>query len=174
MINFWSCNLRTIILKPSTLYFIKFPELSTGGDKIDYPVSGTDFYPTFLELAGAELLPLEHNDGISLVPLFNNKTLAERALIWHFPHYGNQGGEPSSMIRRGDWKLIHYYENNRNELYNLANDIGKTTDLSAQYPQKVVQLSQEFFYYSSEVGAKYPEPDPEYSETAEQNLFIQT
>ena len=42
--------------------------------------------------------------------LLQGKSIPERALYWHYPHYGNQGGEPSSIIRQGDWKLIHYYE----------------------------------------------------------------
>ncbi|PXX30418.1 sulfatase [Arenibacter sp. ARW7G5Y1] len=145
-------------------YFIKIPGLSKGGEKIDYPVSGTDFYPTFLELAGAQQLPKEHNDGISLLPLFKGEPLAERALIWHFPHYGNQGGEPSSIIRRGNWKLIHYYEDGRKELYNLSKDLGEATDLVADYPDKVQELNMELFDYLTEVGAKYAKPDPEYSE----------
>jgi len=78
------------------------------------PVSGTDFYPTLLELAGIPLKPQEHTDGQSLVPLLKEKKTAQRPLIWHYPHYGNQGGEPSSIIRLGDWKLIHYYEDGRN------------------------------------------------------------
>lgn len=145
-------------------YFIKVPGLSKGGEKIDYPVSGTDFYPTFLELIGADPLPEEHADGISLVPLLQGQTLAERALIWHFPHYGNQGGEPSSIIRRGDWKLIHYYEDGRNELYNLAQDLSETRDLASEYPDKVEPLRKELFDYLKEVEAKYPTPDSLYSE----------
>lgn len=152
-------------------YFIKIPGLSKAGEQIDYPVSGTDFYPTFLELAGAAQRPQDHNDGISLVPLFKGATPAERVLIWHFPHYGNQGGEPSSIIRRGDWKLIHYYEDGRRELYNLVNDIGETTDLAAAHPDKVEQLGKELQDYLTEVGAKYPSPDPEYSE-AKTNAYL--
>ena len=145
-------------------YFIKIPGLSKPGEKIDYPVTGTDFYPTLLELVGAEQRPQEHNDGISLLPLFKGETPSERALIWHFPHYGNQGGEPSSIIRRGEWKLIHYYEDGRKELYNLTNDISETTDLAVDYPEKVELLGKELFDYLTEVGAKYATPDPAYSE----------
>lgn len=153
-------------------YFIKIPGLSKGGEKIDYPVSGTDFYPTLLELAGADLLPQEHMDGISLLPLFKGKSLPERALIWHFPHYGNQGGEPSSIIRRGDWKLIHYYEDGRKELYNLAKDLSETTDLATEQPEKVKQLGKELFDYLTEVGTNYPQPDPEYSEAKAREHFF--
>lgn len=152
-------------------YFLKVPGLSKAGEKIDYPVTGTDFYPTLLELAGAELRPGEHNDGISLVPLLKGKSLAERPLIWHFPHYGNQGGEPSSMIRRGDWKLIHYYEDDTKVLYNLAEDIGETTDLAGKYPEKVERMGKELFEYLNEVGAKFPQFDPEYNETAQKQYL---
>lgn len=152
-------------------YFIKVPGLTKGGEMIDDPVSGTDFYPTLLELSGSELLPKEHNDGISLLPLLKGEVLPERSLIWHFPHYGNQGGEPSSIIRRGEWKLIHYYEDGRKELYNLADDLGETTDLSTKFPEKVENLGKELFDYLSEVGAKYATPDPAYSE-AEAQAFL--
>ena len=42
-------------------------------------------------------------DGISLLPLLTKgEQPAERPIFWHYPHYGNQGGEPSSIIRVGD------------------------------------------------------------------------
>jgi arylsulfatase A-like enzyme len=65
-------------------------------------VIGTDFYPTILQLAGLPLRPQQHVDGVSLVPLLEGGQLAARPLFWHYPHYGNQGGEPSSIIRDGD------------------------------------------------------------------------
>jgi arylsulfatase A-like enzyme len=148
-------------------YFIKVPWLEIAGKKSEVPVTGTDFYPTLLELAGAKLLPEEHNDGVSLVPLLTGGTLPERPLIWHYPHYGNQGGEPSSIIRLGDWKLIHYYEDGREDLYNLKTDLEETTDISAEYPELTKQLSEQLFAYLNEVGARFPEKDPEYNEELE-------
>jgi arylsulfatase A-like enzyme len=142
-------------------YFIKVPGLK-GGQKCTTPVTGTDFYPTILELAGLPLKPVEHNDGISLVPLLNGQTIAERPLIWHYPHYGNQGGEPSSIIRLGDWKLIHYYEDGHEELYNLKTDISETTDLAAENQDKVKELSGKLFLYLNESGARFPVKDPLY------------
>jgi len=152
-------------------YFIKVPGLSKPGQRIDYPVTGADFYPTFLDLAGADLLPEEHNDGQSLLPLLKGETLPERPLIWHFPHYGNQGGEPSSIIRRGDWKLIHFYEDDHDELYNLTQDISESTDLAASHPEKVEKLRKELFDYLHEVNAKFPSFDPEYDAEAQQKFL---
>ncbi|SHF59180.1 Arylsulfatase A [Mariniphaga anaerophila] len=148
-------------------YFIKIPWLNIAGEKTNVPVSGTDFYPTLLELAGANLKPEQHSDGLSLVPLLNGKTLPERPLIWHYPHYGNQGGEPSSIIRLGEWKLIHYYEDGRKELYNLKTDLAETNDVSAKHPELTRQLSEQLFSYLNEVGARFPEKDPEYNEKLE-------
>lgn len=141
-------------------YFIKVPGMDIAGKKCSTPVSGTDFYPTILDLVGAKLKPEEHTDGVSLLPLLEGKTIPERPLIWHYPHYGNQGGEPSSIIRQGDWKLIHYYEDGHEELYNLVDDISETTDLAADNQGKVKELSTKLFVMLDEMGARYPEKDP--------------
>lgn len=151
-------------------YFIKVPELGNG-QKNSTPVSGTDFYPTILELAGLPLKPEEHNDGVSLVPLLKGETIPERPLIWHYPHYGNQGGEPSSIIRLGEWKLIHYYEDDREELYNLKTDLEETTDLASVNPEKVKELNKKLFSYLNDVGAKFPIKDPEYNPEKEKEYL---
>lgn len=142
-------------------YFIKVPWME-GGRKCQVPVTGTDFYPTILELAGIELKPGEHVDGVSLVPLLEGGAIPERPLIWHYPHYGNQGGEPSSIIRAGNWKLIHYYEDDREELYDLENDPGEDHNAAGLHPERVEELSLVLFNYLDGVGARYPEKDPEY------------
>lgn len=153
-------------------YFISVPWMNLSGKKCDIPVSGTDFYPTILDLAGLPLMPEEHNDGISLVPLMKGEKNADRALIWHYPHYGNQGGDPSSIIRKGDWKLIHYYEKGNEELYNLKTDLSETTDVSIKNPELVQRLHAELFDYLKKTGARFPEKDPEYSEEVEKEYRL--
>lgn len=148
-------------------YFIKVPGMGNG-QKCNTPVSGTDFYPTILDLIGAPLKPAEHVDGVSLKPLLENKTIAERPLIWHYPHYGNQGGEPSSIIREGDWKLIHYYEDGHEELYNLKEDISETNNLATELTKKTEELSKKLFSMLNEMGAKYPMRDPEWTKEKEE------
>lgn len=151
-------------------YFIEVPWMNLAGKKCDVPVSGTDFYPTILDLAGLTLRPDQHNDGVSLVPLLKSGQIAERSLIWHYPHYGNQGGDPSSIIRKGDWKLIHYYEDGHEELYNLKSDLSEIADVSANNPQIASRLHAELFGYLKNVGAKFPQKDPEYNAQAEKEV----
>ena len=148
-------------------YFIKVPGIK-GGQTCDVPVTGTDFYPTLLELTGSQLKPEEHVDGTSLVPLLHGENIAERPLIWHYPHYGNQGGEPSGVIRLGEWKLIHYYEDGRQELYNLKSDSEEQSNLADNNPELAGQLSEKLFALLDEMGARFPERDPEYSAEKEQ------
>ena len=152
-------------------YFIKVPWLKNAIKETDVPVSGTDFYPTIVDLLGGELKPNQHQDGLSLKPLILGQEIPERPLIWHYPHYGNQGGEPSSIVRLGDWKLIHYYEDVRDELSRLSEDIREDNDLAEVYPEYVDELHNVLFDYLEEVGAKFPTKDPEYDAKKEIDYF---
>jgi arylsulfatase A-like enzyme len=62
--------------------------------------------------------------------LVENKRLNRDELFWHFPHYHGSGWKPGSALRKGDWKLVVHYEENKTELFNLAEDPGETTNLS--------------------------------------------
>lgn len=150
---------------------------------------GTDLYPTLLELCGLPLRPDQHIDGLSLAPVLigsNTETdldpnddsdsndaderteqeldnLKNRRLFWHYPHYGNQGGEPSSIIRRGDWKLIFYYEDDRMELYNVADDIGEQTDVAAEVPEITRSLREELDNWLRETEAERPTVNPDFN-----------
>ncbi|KAA2215730.1 sulfatase [Maribacter flavus] len=144
-------------------YFIKVPWLKNGGSTSDYPVTGTDFYPTLLDLAGIGLRPGQHVDGVSLKPiLVGEKLEKQRPLYWHYPHYGNQGGNPSSIIREGKWKLIHYWEDDSDELYDVSIDIGEQKNLIGQQPETAKRLRRKLLQWLYDVGANVPEPDPKY------------
>jgi arylsulfatase A-like enzyme len=148
-------------------YYIKAPGVTKPGSTCDVPVSGIDFYPTLLDLVGIEKPSAQLVDGESLVPLLRGEPaeqIASRDLFWHYPHYGNQGGEPSSIIRRGDWKLIHYWEDGRDELYNLANDPGEQQDLLAEQGSIALVLRAALDAWLEEVDAKLPTPDPQYDD----------
>jgi arylsulfatase A-like enzyme len=132
------------------------------GTVIDTPISSPDLLPTFAALAGAAL-PNQPVDGVSLVPLLKGEALPERMLYWHYPHYGNQGGAPGGAVRRGDWKLIEWYEDNTHELYNLRNDIGEKENLSAKHGDIVRELAQALDSWRKATGAKMPSKNPKFN-----------
>ncbi|WP_273567965.1 sulfatase [Maribacter halichondriae] len=150
-------------------YFIKVPWLKNNGSESDFPVTGTDFYPTLLDLIGIDLLPQQHIDGISLKPILEGKPMEiSRPLFWHYPHYGNQGGEPSSIIQENGWKLIHYWEDGRDELYKLESDIGEQNNIVGEHHEMAEQLRGKLLGWLNEVGANRPSKDMEHDSTLAQ------
>ncbi|HEV7222647.1 MAG TPA: sulfatase [Pirellulales bacterium] len=141
---------------------VRWPKEVKAGTVVGAPVSSPDFFPTLLEAAGAKPQPGQTLDGLSLMPLLRGGALPERALFWHYPHYGNQGGAPGAAIRRGDWKLIEWLEDGRAELFDLAADPGEQLDLAAEQPERVAKLRAELQDWQREVGAKFPTPNPAY------------
>lgn len=143
-------------------YCIKVPGMTPPGGICATPVSGIDFHPTLLELAGVPREPGMTVDGVSLVPLLKGASIAPRPLFWHYPHYGNQGGEPHSIIREGDWKLIHYWEDGRNELYQLAADLGEQHDLAKAESPRAEELWKKLQEWLKSTEARTPGPNPKY------------
>ena len=124
---------------------VKWPGVTKPATVCRDPVVIEDFFPTILELGGADWQgkTLQAVDGISFVPLLKGKgtTPADRAFLWHFPH--NYSGEgPFSAVRRGPWKLIYHHADRRLELFNLDDDIGETHDLAKDNPAKVAELAK--------------------------------
>lgn len=142
-------------------YYIYWPGVTSGG-VTDVRATGMDFYPTLLEIAGLPLRPDQHVDGVSLVPVLKGGTLPERPLFWHYPHYGNQGGEPSAILLDGEWKLIHYFEDDRNELYNILEDVGEINDVAKDHPDRVASMLKSLQSWQKSVAASYPTVNPRY------------
>ena len=99
----------------------------------DTPVNTVDFYRTFTDI-GQGTLPdqnLQYTDGKSLKELFTNENaiLDRDSLFWHFPGYLDSRAKPTSVIRKGNYKLLYFYEDEHYELYDVVNDISETTDL---------------------------------------------
>lgn len=148
------------IREPLIFYW---PGKTKAGSSSDFPVTGTDLYPTLLELAGLELKPQKHQDGISLKPLMEGREMGERPLFWHYPHYsGGLGGRPSGAVRLGDYKLIEFFEDDRIELYNLKKDVKEKIDLAEAQAEKAEELTQLLHQWRKDVGASMPFPNPAY------------
>jgi arylsulfatase A-like enzyme len=130
----------------------------------DQPIISTDFYPTLLELCGFDLLPEQHIDGTSFAKILRDPSanFEREPLFWHYPHWGNQGGIPSSAVRVGDWKLIQFYYKKGVELYNLDRDPKEHFNLAKQNPAKVKELSAKLEDILKETDAIMPivNPDP--------------
>ena len=145
-----------------TAWIVSAPGITKPGSTSDVPVITTDFYPTFLELAGLPAMPQQHLDGVTLVPVLKGGELSPRPLFWHYPHYGNQGGRPHGVIREGNWKLIEWFEDGSLELYDVPNDLSEKTNLAIQDPDRVKAMHAKLVAWRKEVGALMPTVNPDY------------
>lgn len=143
-------------------YYIHWPGITNGGTT-DVMATGTDFYPTILQMAGLPAMPDQHRDGVSLVPVLKGASMESRPMFWHYPHYGNQGGEPSTIMIDGDWKLIHYLEDGRNELYDLSGDLSEQTDVAAQNGERVHSMFAEIEQFWKDTDAGMPSKNAKYN-----------
>ena len=135
---------------------VKWPGVTRAGSQSQAMVSGPDFYPTILEMAGLPLKPEQHLDGISFVDVLKGKaeTTRKRA-FWHSPvgRPESTGDENCTVVRDGDWKLIDWYDKGKLELYNIKQDMKEQHDLAAEMPQKRDELYQLIVEWRKEVNA---------------------
>lgn len=143
---------------------IKWPGVAKAGHVIAEPVISTDLYPTCLAAAGQSLRPHQHLDGENLKPLLDGQAkLPERSLFWHYPHYNSHPSSvPSSVIRKGSWKLIQTFDPEGVELYNLGDDIAESHSLADDRPDVVDQLQRELDAWRIKVRAEMMTPNPDY------------
>lgn len=141
---------------------VRWPGRVQPGERCDRYLMIEDFYPTILEMANvkgyATTAPV---DGVSFVPMLTNTgdTSKNRALVWNFPNVWGANGPGINMdcaIRKGEWKLIYYYDTGKKELFNIPTDIGEQHDVAAEHPDIVKRLSKELGAYLRRVGGQRP------------------
>jgi arylsulfatase A-like enzyme len=150
----------------STLYeggireplIVRWPKVIKRASLCNKPTSNIDFYPTFLHLAGSRANHSQQLDGISILPLLKNPKakLRRDTFYWHYPlekpHF--LGGRSAGAIRKGNFKLIEFFDTGQLELYNLADDISERHNLTSEMPDKANELKKRLAKWRTEVGAK--------------------
>lgn len=119
------------------------------GTTTDQPGHLIDIQATLMELAGAtypsqigkrSIDPLQ---GKSLLPIFHGETREPHGtLYFHF--------SSDRALRQGPWKLVSA-KGGRWELYHLDDDRTELHDLASSQPERVKQMSEEWFRLAREV-----------------------
>lgn len=144
--------------------------------KSESPITNLDVFPTILDYAGIRDDKLKL-DGYSLKSILEGEDeMLERPLYWHFPIYlqaynvnDNETRDtlfrtrPGSVIRKGDWKLHYYFEDEGVELFNLSEDIEERNNVAETNPNKTEELLTLLRQWWKETKAPIPtEKNPEY------------
>lgn len=144
-------------------FLLKSPGIQPAESNV--PVTSNDVYPTVLAALGQELRPHQHQDGLSLLTVAHGGKLQREKLFWHFPHYnGHPNAFPSTVVRKGDWKLIQTYDPEGIELYNLKDDISEKTNLAEKNPAMRDRLLADIIEWKQSVGAEEMKPNPRYKQ----------
>lgn len=156
--NPWEGGIR----EPMVMHW---PDRIKPGSTFAPAVSSIDLLPTLCRVAGADIPEGLVPDGLDLYPAIAGEGEVEREdLFWHFPHYrAYEDVRPFSIVRSGDWKLIRFWEG-YSELYNLAEDPSETRDLSADHPDRVIDLHSRLDKWLLETGARIPRINTGYVE----------
>ena len=122
-------------------------------------------------MAGGKLPKKQPVDGVDITPLMKGNEIAERSIFWHYPLYLKgvglefdvPGGKtyswrgfPSTSLRRGDWKLIEFHEDNSIALYNLKDDPGEQKNLAQAKPDIAASLRKELDQWQADTKAPIP------------------
>ncbi|MDP4720959.1 MAG: arylsulfatase [Akkermansiaceae bacterium] len=131
-------------------FFMRLPGLTKPGYDIDKLARHIDVFPTFAELAGADISELGL-EGRSLLPLIKDPEAAwpDRKLFFHSGRWPKEGapgqfgkGSPDPdkykdkkfAVRTDRWRLVS------GELYDIDKDPGEQNDVSKQHPEVVQEL----------------------------------
>lgn len=116
-----------------------------GGTRCDVPVISYDLMATVIDFVKPGFaLPkgVEGGSWKSLL-LSGGKEPVKRPVDRFVWHQAVEAAHPQSAIRRGDYKLLYFWDAKEGLLFDLKNDLGETRDASKQKPEVAAQLEAE-------------------------------
>lgn len=120
----------------------RWPGTVPSASESDHISAFWDFLPTAVEVAGGNVP--KGLDGISYLPTLTGATDQQQRhenLYWEFTEKGGRQG-----IRAGDWKAVrlNVFDNPNApvQLFNLAEDLGETKNIAAEYPEIAARLAK--------------------------------
>jgi arylsulfatase A-like enzyme len=147
------------------------PGIRPGSVNDETPINLIDLFPTFMAIGGLEHDGALDIDGCNILPLLTgSETIAKFSdgrerdtLYFHYPVLRGA----FSTIQRDGWKLmkntgIHENPAPEIQLFNLNEDIGETTNLAEQYPEKSRQLLSDLDQWLAKYDAGVPYNNPQY------------
>lgn len=118
-------------------FIARWPGRVPAGKTSEAIIAFQDMLPTFASLSGSKIKPAV--DGLNITTaLFGGKPTARPGhLYWDYGHC--RGSQYAQAVRLGDWKGIRQ-RGDQIALYNLARDLGETTDVAAEHPDVVRRI----------------------------------
>ena len=135
-------------------FIVKWPGASKAGLVSDVQVTGTDLYPTMLEIAGAEPRPQQHVDGVSFAKALRGESYDRPPMFWYkwMARPDSTGDTRAMALVDGPHKLVHWIDDGKTELFHLEDDPGEEKNLADLEPGRVKEMMDEINRLEAEVG----------------------
>ena len=116
-----------------------------GGARCDTPVIGYDLMATVLDVAAPGFVLPGGVEGGSWKPLLlsGGKEPVKRAIDRFVWHQAVEVTHPQSAIRKGEYKLLYFWDTKEGLLFDLKNDLGESRDAAKQRPEIAAELQTE-------------------------------
>jgi len=137
---------------------ISMPGTVTKGKISDTPITGTDFYPTILDLVGLKKKKDNPLDGLSLLDYVTKGTKLDRDFItWFMPQMiqAGEGMGPNATIRYKNYKFFYFFDGTT-ALYDLSKDIGESKNIADSMPELCGKIKQMLMKDLDSKNAFYP------------------
>ncbi|MEX2316636.1 MAG: arylsulfatase, partial [Pirellulales bacterium] len=131
--------------------FWRWPGRLAAGVDVKALTAHVDYFPTFVELAGAKIPAEVKLDGRSLLPLLADPQAAwpDRYVFVHLGRWPKGQAEEwkfqNCAVRNGRYRFV-----NNLELYDLESDPGETTNVIDGHPQVVAEMRNAYDAWWSE------------------------
>lgn len=127
-------------------FIVKWPGQTAAGSTSDAMIQNLDYAETFLEIAGAEI-PADMQ-GKSLVPILSGEEPEDwrTSIYYHFYEYPSvHQVARHNGVRNERYKLIHFYQFDEWEFYDLEEDPDELTNLygNSDYADQIAELETE-------------------------------
>lgn len=141
-------------------FLVRWPSNAPAGvvDK-NTELATVDLLPTFLELAGASYPENYQADGVSIASAIRGESFnRQKPIYWDWRFSSDRPDFwPSAAVQEGNWKLLTNDQLGRAELYNIASDWAEQTDVSADNPEKLKELTYKLGAFQSSLPIAAPE-----------------
>lgn len=137
---------------------VRWPGKIKPGSVSETAITTTDVFPTVLEVAGLEPKKGVPLDSESLIPVLTGTgDLQRESIYFHYPNYAfHKKNRLGSAVRKRRYKLIHFYDDDSVELYDLEADLGEKNDLAQEKPALAGLLRKELADWLEKTGARMP------------------
>lgn len=133
---------------------VKWPGQTEPGSVTNAQVTGTDHYPTMLDIVGASSRPEQHVDGRSYRAALQGKPYTRDPMFWYKwqARPDSTGDTRALSLIDGNYKIIRWIDEDLVELFDLRHDVRERTNLANEMPDLTTRLLKQLDHLESEIG----------------------